>query len=146
MPVPLAQLDVSNRVLKRAQYEAFEFSLDANAGGILVRNTSHADPANHEYRATVQDDLPIGCECPADANYEGACKHRVAVAIRRPLLDAVRTTQVATDGGTTPRTQTQNVNTSDTAAEPDDCDCADLRGDFPCWECYRAGRRDLPEE
>jgi len=148
MTVPLAKLDVTNRVVKRAQYEAFEFSVDAVTGGVLVRNTSHADPANHQYLVTVQDGLPVRCECPADENYEGACKHRAAVAIRRPLLDAVQTAQLVADGGVTsgPSDATRDSAESDSEPDRDECSCASLPGEFPCWECYRTGRRDLPKE
>ncbi|AZH24780.1 SWIM zinc finger family protein [Haloplanus aerogenes] len=85
-PHPLTQLDVSTRVLKRAQYEAFEFTLEPD--GVRVRNGSYADPENHEYLVRVADGLPISCTCPADARFAGACKHRLAVAIRRPILTA----------------------------------------------------------
>ena len=85
---PLTDLEYSSRVLKRAQYEAFAFSL--YEGDILVRNESHADPAAHEYRVTIADGQPIACECPADERWEQACKHRVAVAVRPAILDAVQ--------------------------------------------------------
>ena len=40
--------DVPNRILKRAQYEAFAFAwVD---GEVRVRNESHAEPSAHEYR------------------------------------------------------------------------------------------------
>lgn len=59
----------TSRVLKRAQYEAFAFSiLD---GDIRVRNESHENPANHEYLVSVVNGMPATCECPADATYEG---------------------------------------------------------------------------
>jgi len=76
----LDSLEPTNRVLKRAQYEAFEFSL--LDGDVRVRNESHQNPADHEYRVTVVDGVPETCECPADTVSDGACKHRVAVAIR----------------------------------------------------------------
>jgi len=90
-------ITASKRVLKRAQYEAFELSLFE--GDIIVRNASHANPSEHEYRITIQDGRPTKCSCPADANYKGACKHRVGVAIRRPVLEAASEMQVLTDGG-----------------------------------------------
>jgi hypothetical protein len=31
------------------------------------------------------------------------------------------------------------------AGETDECDCADLGDGFPCWDCYRTGKRTLPE-
>ncbi|EJN57393.1 SWIM zinc finger family protein [Halogranum rubrum] len=129
-----AHLDSTWRVVKRAQYEAFEF--ECCDGGIRVRNCSHAEPATHEYHVAVDDGIPVACECPADAKYSSACKHRVAVAIRTPLLDAVATQAVA-DGGT--------VVSDGNTAESDECDCADLGDGFPCWECYQTGKRTLPE-
>jgi hypothetical protein len=83
---PLARLEFSSRVRKRAQYEAFEFSLIP--GGVRVRNGSYADPENHEYDVAIRDGVPVACTCPADAHFHGACKHRVAVAMRRAVLDA----------------------------------------------------------
>ena len=149
---PLEHLTFSTRVAKRAQYEAFEFTL--TDGGVVVRNGSHPDPSDHEYRVTVEGGLPTHCECPADEQYEGACKHRVAVAIRRPLLDAVEAAPgtLAADGGQLESTPTSGTTPSD---EPTDCDrqsattdreeCADCLDDFPCWECVRTGRKTLPE-
>lgn len=162
---PLAQLDVSTRVRKRAQYEAFEFKLLDQ--GLLVRNGSHPDPENHEYRITVTDGIPTGCTCPADEKYEGACKHRVAVAIRRPVLEAAVHAQLAADGsGTTDQSLTEEqylaekdtVPPSDEVGESQDdsaedsgdedeypCECDDLTDDFPCWNCVRTDRRSIPE-
>lgn len=88
-PHVLERLNPSLTVLKRAQYEAFSFAL--HEGDVLVRNESHADPRNHEYRVRIRDGLPASCECPADRYHTGPCKHRVAVAIRKPVLDAART-------------------------------------------------------
>lgn len=92
----LRQLDATTRVLKRAQYECFEFSLASD--GIQVRNASYADPENHEYTVRVHDGVPTTCTCPADARYDGACKHRVAVAIRGPVLAAAIDATIAADG------------------------------------------------
>lgn len=93
---PLERLQVRSRPLKRAQYEAFAFSLFE--GDVLVRNESHADPSNHEYRVTVDDGIPTACECPADMNSDGACKHRLAVAIRPRILEAVERFRAAAHG------------------------------------------------
>jgi hypothetical protein len=30
-------------------------------------------------------------------------------------------------------------------AKHTECDCNDLRGDFPCADCYIEGRKELPE-
>ncbi|WP_135365018.1 SWIM zinc finger family protein [Halosimplex halophilum] len=147
---PLQQLDVSTRVAKRAQYEAFEFSL--SPGGITVRNGSHANPSEHEYLVRIEDGIPVVCDCPADEHYEGACKHRVAVAIRRPVLNAAGTADgaqpVAPDGG---RVTTQAGEKPDTDPLQDGRDvrdeeeCSECIGEFPCWECVRTGRKELPE-
>ncbi|ELY91408.1 SWIM zinc finger family protein [Natrialba taiwanensis] len=88
---PIERLDPPQRTLRRAQYEAFEFELVAQ--GVLVRNASHATPEDHEYLVTIEDGLPHSCPCPADEHHQGACKHRVAVAIRTPVLEAARNAQ-----------------------------------------------------
>lgn len=145
----LTKLEFSARVAKRAQYEAFEFEIQET--DILVRNCSHEIPADHEYLVTVQQGIPIACECPADEHAETACKHRVAVAIREPVLSAVtERPSVVADGGTKP-TPGQPTDRADSSAVtededgPGDCDCSELDSEFPCWECVRTGRRELPE-
>jgi len=160
MSVPLSELDAPSRVIKRAQYEAFEFTIEDD--GVRVRNGSHANPKDHEYLVTVEGNTPTRCECPADASYEGACKHRVAVAIRRPILDAAIDRQLAADGGkpiatseTSPIEQESSPTASDRTSmevdrddengEPEhDCACDGLPDGFPCWECVRTGRREVP--
>jgi hypothetical protein len=137
-------LNVSNRFLKRAQYEAFSFTILDE--GVLVRNGSYTNPDDHEYLVTVIDEIPVRCTCPADRKYEPACKHRLAVAIREPVLTAARQVSPArpvADGGTHAATEPDIEN-----SEPDPparCDCTDLSDDFPCWECYRRGRKPLPD-
>lgn len=79
--------DVPERVLKRAQYESFAFSWFD--GDVHVRNESHADPANHEYVVRIDEGAPIACTCPADTQYDTPCKHRIAVAIRQPIVEFV---------------------------------------------------------
>ncbi|WP_435349216.1 SWIM zinc finger family protein [Haloarchaeobius sp. HRN-SO-5] len=108
-----------------------------------MRNCSHADPAAHEYLVRVVDGIPSSCTCPADDRFAGACKHRVAVAIRRPVLGAALAKSVATDGGVAP---TDPVETE--ADDSSDCDCDDLPEGVPCWPCYRRGAKefDLPVE
>ncbi|SEN99755.1 SWIM zinc finger [Halorientalis persicus] len=137
---PLERLDVSSRVAKRAQYEAFEFSVVAE--GVRVRNCSHADPSEHEYVVTVRDGLPTACTCPADERFDGGCKHRVAVAIRDPVLAAVNAKSVAADGGVASEPE-HNSESSENNADESDCDCPELRGEFPCWQCVWSGERKL---
>lgn len=140
---PLEQLEVTTRTIKRAQYEAFEFSL--TAAGIRVRNTSHANPDEHEYLVEVDDKIPTSCTCPADETYAGACKHRIAVAIRRPVLEATTQKRVAPDGGSVQLKLSDQTDTESDETEPANCDCSALPDEFPCWDCYRNGRRELPE-
>lgn len=134
---PLDELSFTSKVAKRAQYEAFEFAIVPD--GVRVRNCSHEQPAEHEYTVTVRDGRPTGCECPADHRFDGACKHRVAVAIRRPIVEAATTRQVRADGGTI---QPNEESTADTDC-PEDCECAALPDGFPCWDCVRTGCRSL---
>lgn len=136
----LEKLSPTTRVLKRAQYEAFEFSL--YDGDVLVRNESYLNPADHEYRVTVDDGVPESCECPADTRFDGPCKHRIAVAIRPIILDVATQMQLVADGGS-PTETTPIDPEDDTAVE--ECDCQYLSDDFPCWECVKTGRRELPE-
>ncbi|MDS0301181.1 SWIM zinc finger domain-containing protein [Halogeometricum sp. S1BR25-6] len=132
-----ADFEPTSRVLKRAQYEAFAFSvLD---GDIRVRNESHEKPADHEYLVTVVNSIPAACECPADATYEGPCKHRVAVAIRPRILDFATKVQVVADGGTRATDHYE-------PAESAQCDCDELNEGFPCWNCVQTGRKALPEK
>lgn len=139
---PLDVLQPLARVLRRAQTEPLSFALFQ--GTILVRNERYVNPTEHEYCVRIRDGIPISCTCPADAHYETACKHRVAVAIRRPLIDAATMMQhrlVADGGGPTAKPSQDDSE----EASPADCDCSELRDDFPCWECFLAGRRDLTE-
>ena len=135
------KLEPTNRVLKRAQYEAFAFSLIN--GNVRVRNESHLDPSKHEYQVTVVNGVPVTCECPADATYDGPCKHRVAVAIRPDILEVATRMRLVADGGGT-AIDNRSSEQSD-SADSEQCDCDDLDKDLPCWDCVRTGRRSLPE-
>ena len=134
---PLARLDFSSRVRKRAQYEAFEFSLVPD--GILVRNNSYADPENHEYVVTIHDGVPVACSCPADARFDGACKHRVAVAMRRLILDIAIQARVVTDGGyaSVSSDRSERPHEEPTSIETDHCGVCATLDSLPCWECFR---------
>lgn len=136
-----ATLDPPNRILKRAQYESFAFSLVE--GGVCVRNESHQTPTDHEYRVTVSDGIPTRCECPADGVSDHPCKHRVAVAVRPRILELVDTMQAVADADD--RSAPACPLNGPGAANNRTCDCAALPDDFPCWECVRTGRRELPE-
>lgn len=83
----IAELSFDAQTRKRAQWEAFEFSVPIE-GTVVVRNLSHADPDEHTYAVNVEDGVPASCVCSADQYRRGACKHRVAVAITAPVLEA----------------------------------------------------------
>jgi hypothetical protein len=147
---PLNKLEFTTRVAKRAQYEAFEFSLLPE--GVQVRNGSHEHPSEHEYLVGIDGGVPASCTCPADEHYDRACKHRVAVAIRRLLLDAVGEADgpqsVTADGGrvTSPVEEKPDADPlQDGRTAHDDVECSECIGEFPCWECVRTGRKELPE-
>ena len=127
MTMPLTKPEMTGRVRKRVQYEALEFELQN--GYLRVRNGSHAESENHEYTVRIEDDLLTACTRPVDAKYSGACKHRVAVALRRPILDAVRHHRLLANGGETVRPLNRSLDheeNSEDQAETDepDCDCA----------------------
>ncbi|WP_267644111.1 SWIM zinc finger family protein [Haloarchaeobius amylolyticus] len=138
---PLSKLKYLTRVGKRAQYEAFEFEL--TPAGVRIRNCSHANPSEHEYLVTVDDGVPSSCTCPANANYDGACKHRIAVAIRQPVLESATQNQLVADGGTRPAKSSVD---SEDSSSLEDCDCDSLTDGFPCWPCYRDEKRDFENE
>jgi hypothetical protein len=140
----LAALDVPSRIARRAQTESMAFEL--SLGGVCVRNESYDDPAAHEYTVSISEGVPKSCTCPADEHYESACKHRVAVAINRPVLTAAMTgRERIPDGGETVETGQHSSPEEGTTNSPtDDCSCA-APGELPCWECVRTGRRELPD-
>lgn len=113
------------KTVKRAQYEAFEFELEA-PGLIRVTNGSHEDPENHSYLVNIETDTPVACQCPAFEYGEGACKHMIAVAIREPVLEAAQSV-VIPDGG-------RDVD----ACKNGQTGCCGPDGDnLPCFDCYR---------
>jgi hypothetical protein len=137
----LSELAVSNRPLKRAQYEAFEFRLENQS--VVIRNGSHLEPAAHEYEVTIRNGIPVACTCPADQSSDDACKHRLAVAIRRPVLEAATTRcsrSALTDGGV--ESASQDMDHQGERSDGD-CECDEMPDDFPCWPCVRDGRRHL---
>ncbi len=140
----LSQLQFDASTAKRAQWEAFEFTLEA-PGLVRVTNGSYGDDSeNHSYRVNVENGIPVACECKADTYQKGACKHRVAVAIRGPVLSAGAHTPVVADGG-------QLIDAGDDGAiiteNPDACEngqvgcCGPDGDDLPCFPCYQTRER-----
>jgi len=134
---PLEVLEYSDKTAKRAQWEAFEFTL-LEDGDVTVVNGSYDKPEEHSYTIHCEGNIPTDCTCPAWEYQEGACKHMLAVAIRKPVLNAVTAKPTRADGGAV----VEDRETID--SEDEECECDDLGG-FPCWPCVRDGRRELPE-
>jgi len=127
---PLNVLEYDEQIAKRAQWEAFEFTV-AGDGDVEVVNGSHDEPEEHTYTVHVESGIPSDCTCPAWEYQDGACKHMVAVAIREPVLEAATAEPtVKADGGL--------VHSDE---RPDDCDCGEWNQGLglPCWPCYRDG-------
>lgn len=134
----LEVLEYGEQIAKRAQWEAFEFTI-LKGGDVEVVNGSYDEPEEHTYTVHVEGGIPSDCTCPAYEYPEGACKHMVAVAIREPVLEAVTAEPVMrADGGVTVEEVTND-------SSERECDCGELPNDFPCWSCVRDGRREVPE-
>lgn len=131
----LEHLEYTPRTLKRVQWEAHEFTV-VGPHLIEVTNASYGfEKDDHSYTVGVEVRdgvaVPAECECPADVHRDSDCKHKTALAIigGPTVLNAAVDFEgsspvlgVATDGG---------------------CECDDDR--LPCFDCYSAGRRELPE-
>lgn len=133
----LELLEYDEQIAKRAQWEAFEFTV-LGEDDVEVVNGSHDEPEEHTYTVHVEGEIPSDCTCPAWEFQDGACKHMVAVAIREPVLGAVSAEPtVKADGGVTVKEGTAN----DSEERPDDCDCGEWNDGLglPCWPCYRDG-------
>lgn len=118
-----------SKAIKRAQWEAFEFTMEA-PGMVRVSNESYEDGAAHSYLVNIEVEVPCACECEAFQYGEGPCKHMIAVAIREPVLLAAQR-ELITDGGENPDT-CQNGQTGCCGPEGDD---------LPCFECFQSQKR-----
>ena len=140
----LSALEFDASTAKRAQHEVLDFELAA-PGLATVRNESYENAAEHSYRVNIENGVPVACECPADIYHEGACKHRVAVAIREPVLEAAseyereQEPEAVPDGGTTIKRSA--VSEQQAESRPVNCDCLPTFEDLPCWPCYQEGFR-----
>ena len=131
----LELLDADSKSVKRASWEAFEFTLLGD-GDVEVVNTSHENPDDHTYTVHVESGIPSDCTCPAFEYQAGACKHMLSIAIRESVLKAANDEPaMRADGGVT--VEPEETNHSD--ERPDDCDCSPLFEGLPCWPCYRDG-------
>lgn len=141
----LSELDYSDKARKRAQTEEMEFDVPM-PGIVVVTNVSH----DSAHSVNVSEGVPNSCSCKADEYQPGACKHRVAVAIRNPVLVAAdrgsgAEKAVATDGGQLLveqiEVEAENADAGAGSHCPHDhptCEGADAPGYpelcFPCWE------------
>ncbi|WP_227377848.1 SWIM zinc finger family protein [Haladaptatus halobius] len=132
---PSPGLEADETAQKRAQWEQFWFPVEAPEM-VDVTNESHDTPTDHQYVVTLDDvsgDV-MACTCPHHVHRSAFYKHMAAV-------------ETATDDGTLtafPSEEDENTDeTDEDDAEPAECDCDSLNG-FPCWECVRTGRTELP--
>jgi len=130
--IALEHLDYTPRTLKRVEWEFTVIGPHL----IEVTNASYGfEKDDHSYtvRVAVRDGVavPSECECLADTHHDTDCKHKTALAIvgGPTVLNAAVDFKelspvlgVATDGG-----------------------CACDEDQLPCFDCYSAGRRELPE-
>jgi hypothetical protein len=148
----LADLDFDPVTAKRASWEAFEFSIPTE-NQIRVMNASYgATKAEHTYTVTVdvRDDgiVPLHCTCPADQHQSGACKHRIACAVRRVVLSAAVAYRadpsidpgepvVLADGGEVNATDYETVK-NECVNDVDWCLGPQETSDdpLPCFECF----------
>jgi hypothetical protein len=162
------ELNFGAKTSKRVSWESWEFAIEAPH---LVRVTNAAygvEKDDHSYLVGVEDRdgvlVPAECGCPADKyNEEYDCKHKVALAavggsvvleasVNYPTpsgnierSNASRLSEkLRADGGATTEGSGRESPPLD-AVEREDCDCAGLSDNFPCWPCVRDGKRELPK-
>ena len=97
----------STTTLKRAQWEAFAFTVCPN-GVVNVTNASYGlDARGHTYSVRLDDTtnsdddgVPVACSCAHHEHRNATCKHMVAVAITAPVrIAATYALRVAADNG-----------------------------------------------
>lgn len=144
----LSELEYSEKTEERAQTEGMEFDVPM-PGVVVVTNVSH----DSAHSVNVTDGAPESCSCKADQFGSGACKHRVACAIRSPVLAAASRGSgvekaVATDGGQLllqPEAEEENADA--VAGCPhgngEFCEGADADVERPelCWSCWEVWAR-----
>ncbi|WP_257298377.1 SWIM zinc finger family protein [Haloarchaeobius sp. FL176] len=150
MQTTSAERHESNDLEQRDARALTEYMTVLPLGGDVYSVTTQS---GSEYRVDAREGR---CTCPDHEYREVRCKHirRIAFATgERPIPAWVDADEVdaqlgehvektpkvaATDGGVT----LEESATKDT--DEDGCWCDDH--DFPCFDCYKEGRRDLPGE
>ncbi|WP_049904117.1 SWIM zinc finger family protein [Halococcus agarilyticus] len=96
------------KTLKRARWEHLRLAPVAGAQRVNVCNVSYGVQAknDHTYTVTVERGEPTDCTCSAATYQSGPCKHAVAVAGDREVIDEAmgategsERNEIATDGG-----------------------------------------------
>ena len=146
------------KTLKRARWEHLRLAACPGARHVNVTNYSYgvqaARSGEHTYTVSIgRDGLPTGCTCPADEYQPGPCKHAVACAADREVLDE------AMHGGSDPSTDAdtnanQPVATDGGAREPNmTCENPDCGRRYnyvdegpACPECGAWGKQDPEPE
>lgn len=126
----IERLDVDARVRKRAEWEAFDFTI-LEDGSVEVRNESYPDEevAEHTYTVELEDGEPVACDCPYAEHHDGDCKHAAAVGLRRRLIGAVHFEEERSDAP---------AEDGCPHGEPH-CDGPESEG-LPCYRCFKEGR------
>jgi hypothetical protein len=158
------QLNFGSKTAKRVTWEAWEFAVKS-LHLVRVTNASYGfEKVDHSYLVGVEDCdgvlVPAECECPADKYSEDYdCKHKVALASvvleasvnfptpkGNPERSSASTVadKLRADGGATTEGAGGESKPID-ALVPEDCNCAELSDDFPCWPCVRDGWKELRE-
>ncbi|WP_246986358.1 hypothetical protein [Halorientalis marina] len=139
-------LNFGKKTSLRVTWEAWEFTI-VGPHQVEVTNASYGFlKDDHSYVVGVGERdgvvVPVECGCPADRyneNYD--CKHKVALAtVGGPtVLNAAVNYESPSDYDDTPEATTA----ADKLRADGGCECDS--DDFPCWECVRTDRRELPE-
>jgi hypothetical protein len=141
--MPATNLNFGRKTAKRVAWEAWEFTI-IGPHLVEVTNASYGYlKDDHTYTVGVEDrdgaGVPAECDCPADIHHDADCKHKVALAtIGGPtVLNAAINFE-----NPAPPSDSNRDTIGDKLRADGGCDC-DI-SEFPCWPCYRNGRRELP--
>jgi len=162
----VAELNYGAKTAKRVGWEAWEFTV-TGPHQIEVTNVSWGFlKDDHSYIVGVEEHegliIPAECGCKADKFREDYdCKHKVALAtVGGPIVlqaavdcpitgDSENTTsqtlndKLRPDGGAV-TDETTNDPKPLNASKHEDCNCTEY-SNFPCFECYLDGQKELPK-
>lgn len=148
-------LSFDSETTKRVTWEAWEFTV-VGPHLVEVTNASYGylkDKHTYTVGVEVRDGLavPAECECPADVHRDPDCKHKVALAtvgnstVLNAAVDYENPVPASSDSDSVTAADKLRADGGDlNQREGNDGECESV-SDFPCWECYQTGRRDLPE-